>query len=68
VEPLWKKNLEASCNYLKWSKDRVDGEQMEGGGDITNIQCKVSHKCQNECPYYNEYMLIKMKKINGNIP
>jgi hypothetical protein len=33
-----------------------------GEGNLTSIQCKPIWNCYNECPLYNEYTLIKMKK------
>jgi hypothetical protein len=34
------------------------------GGDLTNVQCKAIQNCHKTYPTpYNEYMLIKMKKI-----
>jgi hypothetical protein len=30
-----------------------------GGGDLTNVQCKAIQNCHNESLLYNEYILIK---------
>jgi hypothetical protein len=32
----------------------------DGGGDLTNVQCKPIQNCHNESSLYNEYILIKM--------
>jgi hypothetical protein len=33
--------------------------QGDGGGDLTNIQCKAIQNRHNGSPLYNEYMQIK---------
>jgi hypothetical protein len=33
----------------------------DGGGNLTNIQCKSIRNWHNDFPLNNEYMLIKMK-------
>jgi hypothetical protein len=33
----------------------------DGGGDLTNVQCKAIQNCHNKSPWYNEYMLTKMR-------
>jgi hypothetical protein len=38
------------------------GWEVDGGGDLTNVQCKAIQNCHNKFPLYNEYMLIKIKK------
>jgi hypothetical protein len=44
----------------------VRGSWGEGddGGNLANVQCKAIQNCHNESPLYNEYMLIKVKKIS----
>jgi hypothetical protein len=37
-------------------------QEGDGGGDLTNIQCKAIQNCHNDSPPYNEYILIKMGK------
>jgi hypothetical protein len=50
---LWasytKQNNETSCNSLKWGgkRLRVGGD---GGGDLTNVQCRPIWNCHNESP------------------
>jgi hypothetical protein len=34
----------------------------DGGGNLTNVQCKPIWNCHNESPLYNEYILIKISK------
>jgi hypothetical protein len=34
----------------------------ESGSDLTNVQYKPIWNCHNECPLYNEYILIKKEK------
>jgi hypothetical protein len=36
------------------------GLGRDGGGDITNIQCRVIQNCLNESLLYNKYIIIKM--------
>jgi hypothetical protein len=50
-----KYNNETSCNCFKWGREEVKGREL------TNVQCKPILNCHNECPLYNEYILIKMK-------
>jgi hypothetical protein len=33
--------------------------RRDGGGDLTNVQCKPIWNCHNESPLYNKYILIK---------
>jgi hypothetical protein len=51
---------ETFSNCFKW--DRKGVERGDGGGVLTNVQCKAIQNCHNESPLYNEYILIKMKK------
>jgi hypothetical protein len=34
-----------------------------GGGNLTNVQSKAIQNCHNNPPPFNEYILIKMKKM-----
>jgi hypothetical protein len=54
-----KQNNETSYNCFKWGREGV--EEGDGGGNLTNVQCKAIGNWHNESPLYNEYMLIKMK-------
>jgi hypothetical protein len=49
-----------SCSCIKWGGEGLKG--WDGGGDLTNVQCKAIQNCHSEVPLLNEYMLIKMKK------
>jgi hypothetical protein len=37
------------------------GRGRDSGGDLTNIQYKPIWNCHNECPLYNQYILIFKK-------
>jgi hypothetical protein len=39
------------------------GEAGEGGDNLTNVQCKTIENWHNEFLLYNEYMIIRIKKI-----
>jgi hypothetical protein len=54
-----KKN-EISCNYFKWGRRGLRGK--DGGGDLTNVQCKPIWNHHNESSLYNKYILIKNLK------
>jgi hypothetical protein len=56
-----RQNSETSCNCFKQGGGGLGGGQGDSGGNLTNVQCKVIWNCHNECPIYDESMLIKMK-------
>jgi hypothetical protein len=53
-----KQNNENSCNCFKWGRKGVAEAGADGGGNLTNVQCKV-FGIWHKFLLYNEFMLIK---------